>query len=128
MDLYPQHDDPTTAASVLQAAASSGDTTLRAAEQSARLPLSRKADNTVGRPIALPNFNHPPQDRQRVRRACEGCRKKKIKCMLWIPVQRTIILTIDSGNGEEPCQRCLSYRVDCEYADYIAPLKTIDAR
>ncbi|KAF8855201.1 hypothetical protein BDZ45DRAFT_746711 [Acephala macrosclerotiorum] len=32
-----------------------------------------------------------------------------------------------AGNGEEPCQRCLDHSVDCEYADYVAPAKTIDA-
>ncbi|RDW82758.1 hypothetical protein BP6252_03870 [Coleophoma cylindrospora] len=85
------------------------DAASKATYRQERIPIARKPDVAARRPIALPNINHPPHDRQRVRRACECCRKKKIKC-----------------NGEEPCQRCIDYGVHCEYADYVAPVKPGD--
>ncbi|KAH8646772.1 fungal-specific transcription factor domain-containing protein [Xylariales sp. PMI_506] len=43
----------------------------------------------------------PSQARQRVRRACFECRTKKVKC-----------------NGADPCARCASYRITCEYVEF----------
>jgi hypothetical protein len=38
------------------------------------------------------------------------------------------MLILSTGNGDEPCQRCVDHNVDCEYADYVAPIKTVDAK
>ncbi|KAL5361204.1 hypothetical protein BJX96DRAFT_165733 [Aspergillus floccosus] len=51
------------------------------------------------RPLALANVTRPPQNRRRVWRACESCRKKKIKC-----------------DGSDPCQCCLDTASECVYA------------
>ncbi|RHZ43685.1 putative C6 transcription factor (Mut3) [Aspergillus thermomutatus] len=51
------------------------------------------------RPLSIPNLDRPPQNRRRVWRACESCRKKKIKC--------------DAG---DPCQCCLDTGNECVYA------------
>lgn len=50
--------------------------------------------------VAYVNLDRPPHERQRVWRACEACRKKKVKC-----------------NGEEPCQTCVGYKLECFYAE-----------
>lgn len=41
------------------------------------------------------------QERQRVRRACEACRKRKIKC-----------------DGDEPCKRCNAQNLACVYSEW----------
>ncbi|KAL4892231.1 fungal-specific transcription factor domain-containing protein [Aspergillus ambiguus] len=51
------------------------------------------------RPLAFANVNRPPQNRRRVWRACESCRKKKIKC-----------------DGSDPCQCCIDNGSECVYA------------
>ncbi|KAH8803679.1 hypothetical protein F5884DRAFT_511525 [Xylogone sp. PMI_703] len=49
-------------------------------------------------------------ERQRVWRACDACRKKKIKC-----------------DGQQPCQSCCRNNIDCAYADPLESMRGIDA-
>ncbi|ODV61878.1 Zn(II)2Cys6 transcription factor ASCRUDRAFT_69603 [Ascoidea rubescens DSM 1968] len=51
----------------------------------------------------------PKQKRCRTSKACDGCRKKKIKC-----------------NGETPCSNCIDYICNCSY-DYV-PKKRLVVR
>ncbi|RMJ28782.1 putative transcription factor [Aspergillus sp. HF37] len=51
------------------------------------------------RPLSLANATRPPETRRRVWRACESCRKKKIKC-----------------DGSDPCQCCVHTGSECIYA------------
>ncbi|RJE18508.1 hypothetical protein PHISCL_09161 [Aspergillus sclerotialis] len=63
-------------------------------------PSNRRSNSSRShRPLSLANANRPPQNRRRVWRACESCRKKKIKC-----------------DGSDPCQCCLDNGSDCVYA------------
>ncbi|KIW65410.1 hypothetical protein PV04_07673 [Phialophora macrospora] len=72
----------------------------------------------VGQPAINPTaplertvvVQNTPRERQRVRRACEACRKKKIKC-----------------DGEEPCCKCVSCGVTCEYVDHSMASKASDS-
>ncbi|GES62981.1 hypothetical protein ATEIFO6365_0014009700 [Aspergillus terreus] len=60
--------------------------------------MSETADSP--RRISQANAHRPPQHRRRVWRACETCRKKKVKC-----------------DGSDPCRPCLSYGTQCTYPD-----------
>ncbi|KAF9892692.1 hypothetical protein FE257_001094 [Aspergillus nanangensis] len=61
----------------------------------------KPAGSARSRPLALANIHRPPQNRRRVWRACESCRKKKIKC-----------------DGADPCRCCVDAgrSQECIYA------------
>ncbi|RJE22798.1 hypothetical protein PHISCL_04856 [Aspergillus sclerotialis] len=50
-------------------------------------------------------------ERQRVWRACQACRRKKVKC-----------------DGEHPCQSCSRNQVDCVYAESSSNTRPADAQ
>lgn len=79
------------------------------AKQAAKQRISPSPQDGRKKRIAYVNLDRPPQERQRVWRACEACRKKKVKC-----------------NGEEPCQTCISYKLQCFYADNESATARID--
>ncbi|KAF9891423.1 hypothetical protein FE257_004279 [Aspergillus nanangensis] len=58
------------------------------------------AESPTTRRISHANANRPPQNRRRVWRACESCRKKKVKC-----------------DGEDPCKPCSGYGIACTYPE-----------
>lgn len=66
---------------------------------SSSVSSSSSSRKQKGRPLSLANATRPPQNRRRVWRACESCRKKKIKC-----------------DGSDPCQCCLDNGSECVYA------------
>ncbi|KAK3322004.1 fungal-specific transcription factor domain-containing protein [Apodospora peruviana] len=81
-----------------------------------KIPTSRAPEHDRSSTSAAPTSqaNHASfasREPQRVRRACEGCRKRKIKC-----------------NGEDPCLRCSNLRVHCGYAEQhgVALARTLD--
>ncbi|ODH15003.1 hypothetical protein ACO22_06487 [Paracoccidioides brasiliensis] len=57
-------------------------------------PLDEKSPDSESLPPKLP----PLQKRRRVTRACDECRRKKIKC-----------------DGKQPCTHCTVYSYDCTY-------------
>ncbi|KAF2685973.1 hypothetical protein K458DRAFT_386981 [Lentithecium fluviatile CBS 122367] len=56
-------------------------------------PISDDADDEPTKPVTL-----PLQKRRRVTRACDECRRKKIKC-----------------DGKQPCTHCTVYSYECTY-------------
>lgn len=61
---------------------------------------ARALDGSDGRSLSLVNAARPPQNRKRVWRACNPCKKKKSKC-----------------DGSEPCQSCINNSAGCIYPD-----------
>ncbi|KAL4898684.1 fungal-specific transcription factor domain-containing protein [Aspergillus ambiguus] len=63
-------------------------------------PQAMPEPGETPRRISHANAHRPPQHRRRVWRACESCRKKKVKC-----------------DGSDPCKPCLGYGLQCTYPE-----------
>lgn len=78
------------------------------------LPPNTPSADSEGSSVSFPMTSLPPQQltplpgttspegsiRKRVVRACEVCRRKKVKC-----------------NGQKPCSQCIAFAEECNYVD-----------
>ncbi|KIK97466.1 hypothetical protein PAXRUDRAFT_10160 [Paxillus rubicundulus Ve08.2h10] len=62
----------------------------------------------------------PENKKRRVQRACDICRRKKIRCERLLPPQ-TLRLTTYQGDGSQMpanrCSNCIAYNLDCTYVE-----------